>query len=277
MHTILVPTDFSTTARNAAVYAVGLAKQVGAKKIVLYNSYQAPVGIDPMVPAIQLLDIDLLKKSSEDGLEQFKSQLKATVADHIPMDTLSEFSLLAAGLDEVCKKVEADLIVMGITGGGALEENLVGSNTISVAKHSTVPVIIVPANASFTPIKEVLLACDYKKVVETTPVQPIKSLLAATGAKLFVLNVDHNNKGYNSEVPFESLMLDTLLQGCNPEYHFVDSPDFTEAINAFAREKEVDIIITIPKKHGWFESLFRKSHTKMLAFHSDVPLMVIHE
>ena len=166
---------------------------------------------------------------------------------------------------------------MGITGGGALEENQVGSNTISVAKHSTVPVIIVPANASFTPIKEVLLACDYKKVVETTPVQPIKSLLAATGTKLFVLNVDHNNKGYNSEVPFESLMLDTLLQGCNPEYHFVDSPDFTEAINAFAREKEVDIIITIPKKHGWFESLFRKSHTKMLAFHSDVPLMVIHE
>jgi nucleotide-binding universal stress UspA family protein len=277
MHTILVPTDFSATAKNAAVYAVGLAKQVGAKKIVLYNSYQAPVGIDPMVPAIQLLDIDLLKKNSEEGLEQFKSQLKTTVADHIPIDTLSEFNLLAAGLDEVCKKVDADLIVMGITGGGALEENLVGSNTISVAKHSTVPVIIVPANASFAPIKEVLLACDYKKVVETTPVQPIKNLLAATGAKLFVLNVDHNNKAYDSEVPFESLMLDTLLQGCNPEYHFVDSPDFTEAINAFAREKEVDIIITIPKKHGWFENLFRKSHTKMLAFHSDVPLMVIHE
>ncbi len=277
MHTILVPTDFSATAKNAAVYAVGLAKQAGAKKIVLYNSYQAPVGIDPMAPAIQLLDIDLLKKNSEEGLEQFKSQLEATVADHIPIDTLSEFSLLAAGLDEVCKKVGADLIVMGITGGGALEENLVGSNTISVAKHSTVPVIIVPANASFTQIKEVLLACDYKKVVETTPVQPIKNLLAATGAKLFVLNVDHNNKAYNSEVPFESLMLDILLQGCNPEYHFVDSPDFTEAINAFAREKQVDIIITIPKRHGWFESLFRKSHTKMLAFHSDVPLMVIHE
>jgi hypothetical protein len=39
----------------------------------------------------------------------------------------------------------------------------------------------------------------------------------------------------------------------------------------------VDLIITIPKKMGWFDSLFRRSHTKMLAFHSHVPLMVVHE
>ncbi|WP_320077379.1 universal stress protein, partial [Klebsiella aerogenes] len=83
------------------------------------------------------------------------------------------------------------MIVMGITGAGAVEETLIGSNAVSVARHSTTPVIIVPANASFVPIKEILFACDYKKVVESTPVAAIKSLLRATHAELFVLNVYH--------------------------------------------------------------------------------------
>ncbi len=62
MKTILVPTDFSETAMNAAAYALPLAKQLGMDRIVLYNAYQAPVSVDPMVPTVQLLDMDLMKK-----------------------------------------------------------------------------------------------------------------------------------------------------------------------------------------------------------------------
>ena len=75
MKTILIPTDFSTTAKNAAFYALGIAKQFGMDRIVLYNAYQAPVSVDPMVPTVQLLDMDLMKKSSEEGLADFKAAL----------------------------------------------------------------------------------------------------------------------------------------------------------------------------------------------------------
>lgn len=275
MNKILVPTDFSATAKNAALYAVELAKQVGVKKIVLYNAYQSPVTIDPMMPTIQLFDIEELKKNSEDALAHFKQELQTAVGG-ITLETVSAFNLLVDGLDDVCKTTGADLIVMGITGVGALEETLIGSNAVNVARHSTIPVIIVPAKARFVKINEVLFACDYKKVIESTPVEPIRNLMKATGAKLFVLNVYHN-KEYDDSFTYESLMLDTLLEGCHPQYFFIDNPDFTDAINTFVEEKEVDIIITIPKKHGWFEGLFKKSHTKMLAYHSSVPLMVIHE
>ena len=43
-------------------------------------------------------------------------------------------------------------------------------------------------------------------------------------------------------------MLDTMLHQYNPEYIFLDNLDFVEAINKAALEKEVDLIITIPKK-----------------------------
>ncbi|WP_026768137.1 universal stress protein [Asinibacterium sp. OR53] len=275
MNKILIPTDFSATATNAALYALGLAKQVGVKSVVLYNAYQSPVTIDPMMPTVQLFDIDELKKNSEEALDRFRSQLKEA-AGTISLETFSAFNVLSEGLDSVCQETGADLIVMGISGAGGVEETLIGSNAVSVARHSTYPVIIVPAQASFVPIQEVLFACDYKKVVETTPVGSIKSLLSATGARLSVLNVYHN-KEYDDTFTYESLMLDTLLEGCRPHYFFVDNPDFTDAINAFVKEKHSQIVITIPKKHGWFEGLFHKSHTRMLAFHSIIPLMVIHE
>lgn len=277
MNTILVPTDFSSTAKNAALYAIEFAKQTKAKKIILYHAYQQPVNIDPMMPTVQLLDMEELKRISEESLEHFAMQLKAFCNTGIQLETVSEFSLLAEEMDETCKKLAADIIIMGITGGSKLEEILIGSNTINVAEKTKLPVIIVPTEAKYIPISRVVLACDFKKVVETTPVTLLKKILDETKAKLSVLNIDHRQKHFTPDTPFESLMLDTLLQDYNPEYHFIDKEDFIEGVNEFVLEKQIELIITIPKKHGWFDNLFRRKHTKMLAYHTHIPLVVVHE
>ncbi len=275
MNSILVPTDFSETAKNAGLYAVSLAQDLGIQKIILYNAYQAPISADPSMPAVQLFDIDVLKKSSKDGLEQFRSELQAVCKQPMLFETKAEFQLLTSGVEELCKVEPIDAIVMGITGGSKVEEALIGSNTISVAKHVTVPVFIVPSGATYKRINKVVLACDFRKVVDTMPVTAIKNLLDVTEAELHILNV--SAKETKSDEAFESLMLDTLFQGYSPKYHFIHDTHFAEAINHFADENAIDLIITIPKKHGLFDGLFRKSHTKSLAFHSHVPLMVIHE
>lgn len=277
MKKILVPTDFSPVAKNAAMYAFKLAEQLGAEEVLLYHAYQAPVNIDPMVPTVVMPDIDTLKESSEKALQHFKSVVCPFCSSHIKVATLAKYDNLVNGLDEVCHEAGVGLIVMGVTGSSLLEEKLIGTNALSVAENGTVPVIIVPPKATFTRIEEVMLACDFKKVVETTPVQPIKNILDATGAKLFVLHVDHENKNWSADTPFESLMLDTLLYGYQPVYHFENNKNFVEAVNNVAQERMIDLIITIPKKHGLFEGLFKVSATKKLAYHSHVPMMVIHE
>lgn len=279
MKNILVPTDFSDAAKNAATYALHFAKQVKAGKIVLYNAYQQPVIVDADITPtpLEMIDFNELKDISNIGLERFKAQLAQNITDGIIIETVGDYNTLDLGLEDICKTYAIDAIVMGVTGGGSFDEAVMGSTAVDVARKSVIPVIIVPPGVTFTPLETVLLACDFKKVVETTPVEPIKQILDETKAKLFVLNIDHNNRNFSAETPFESLMLDTLLHGYNPEYQFVDSTDFVHAINNFAEEKSVDLIITIPKKHGFFEGLFKRSHTKQLAFHSHVPLMVIHE
>ena len=277
MKKILIPTDFSATAKNAAFYAFKLAEQLKIEEVVLYHAYEAPVNIDPMVPTVVMPDIDVLKESSEHALAHFKSVVAPFCASSVTVNTLARYDHLASGLDEICSETGADLIVMGITGGNMLEEKIIGSNVLNVAKNGTIPVIIVPPKAIFTRIEEVMLVCDFNKVVETTPVQPIKQILDATGSRLFVLHVDKENQHWSPDTPFESLMLDTLLQGYNPQYLFENNSNFIEAVNISALEKMVDLIITVPKKHGLFEGLFHASMTKKLAYHSHVPIMVIHE
>lgn len=276
MNTILVPTDFSLAAKNAATYAIKFAKQVNCRKIIFYNAYQAPIVTDANMAIVDVIDVEELKKASEENLATFKQTLQAFSDEDIKMETLCEYGALTIDINDVCAVNNIDLIVMGVTGSGKIAESLIGSFAIDVARKATVPVIIVPPDAGYNDIKEIMLACDFSKVVETTPVDAIKKILGNTGAKLFVVNIDHKQKHFTANTPFESLMLDTLLQGYNPEYHFIDDPDFVQAINKFALEKEVDLIITIPKKMGWFDALFHKSHTKALAFHSHVPLMVVH-
>lgn len=275
MSAILVPTDFSSTAKNALWYAIDFAEQLNIPHIILYNAYQQPVTADPLMNVNELFNIDDLKKISEEGLKKAAEEALSRKAN-LSIETISEFNLLTAGIEEICKTNTVDYIVMGITGGDKLEETLMGSNTLHVAKHVKTPLIIVPPQSKFTPIEEVVLATDFKDVIETVPADTLKQFLDKVHPKLFVLNIDYKNKEFTPETPFESLMLDTLLEKYQPEYHFAESKDFVEAFNNFAEQHNADLIITIPKKRGLFEGIFKKSHTKKLAFHSHIPLLLIH-
>lgn len=277
MKAILIPTDFSTTARNAALYAFQLAAQLQVPRVILYHAYQAPVSIDPLMPTVVMPDIDTMKASSEEAMARFKLTIHAFCKTGIQVDTLCEYNHLGNGLDETCVKTGADLIVMGITGGNALEEKLIGSNTVNVAKHGHVPVVMVPPDTIFTEVKEIMLACDYDNVVSTLPANAIKQWLDTTGARLFVLHVQQKADKNNLDMPFQSLMAETLFHTYDPIFHEAPEGDFVAAVNRFAQERRVDLIIAIPKKHGFLYELFHSSHTKQLAYHSHVPVLVMHE
>lgn len=275
MHTILVPTDYSATSKNAALYAIKLAEQLKALKIILYNAYQAPVVTEPTMPVMQMLDIDSLKKISNEGMKHFKTSLQLTSAN-VAVEEISEFAVLPNAIEDVCERTGADLIVMGITGANKLEEVLIGSTAISVVKHTKVPVIIIPPHAKSAAITRIMFACDYKKIAETTPLHSIQKMLAETNAKLFIANISSKHED-DKNVAAQDELLNEMFTGYNPEVHHLNSDDFIKSINDFAEANNIDMIITIPRKHGLLDGLFKESHTKQLAFHSHVPLMCIHE
>ncbi|MBK8953865.1 MAG: universal stress protein [Chitinophagaceae bacterium] len=168
--------------------------------------------------------------------------------------------------------------MMGTKGLSGLEKIVFGSNTVSVVKHLTWPVICVPPGKEYGHgITKIGFACDFKNVVETTPTHFIKTFVNEFKAELHVLNVDYHNKHFTNDMPQQSALLHTMLEDIKPEYHFIDNKDIEDGINDFAEHNNLDLIITIPKKHKLLEGLFRPSSIKQLVFHSHVPVMCVHE
>ncbi|MDB5247353.1 MAG: universal stress protein [Segetibacter sp.] len=279
MNTILVPTDFSATAKNAALYAIQLATQLHATKVILYNAYQAfpPIITEPTAPVIPVMDVDTLKGISKNSMMQFKQSLQAFCPQEILLEEKIEYAIIADDINKICRENKADLIVLGITATSKIEEVLIGSTAISIVKQTKVPVIIVPQGATYSIIKSIMLACDYKRIAETTPVSAIQSILDATEARLHIVNVYEGNREMNADIASQKELLLSFFKEYNPQFYFENNHSFITAINQFVDTHSIDLIITIPKKHGFFEGLFKEKHAKQLAFHSHVPLMFIHQ
>lgn len=248
MKTIIVPTDFSATANNAADYAVHFAQQVNANRIILLHAYEIPVAIDPMMPGIQIPEIEGFKKGAEERLYQFRAGLIQKYADtNMVFDILAVYGSILSALEDLSNQEPIEMVVMGITGGGALTETFIGSNTVHIAENSELPLLIVPANAPFKPIQKLMFSCDFNDAEKYIPVEQIANIQALTNASL--------------------LKFDESVHGNH----------FMEAINQFVDEQAIDLVISVPKEHAFFAKLFASSHTKQLAFHSHVPLLVLHK
>jgi len=137
--------------------------------------------------------------------------------------------------------------------------------------------VIPPGKEYGKGIKKIGFACDFKKVVETTPVQFIRQIVEEFKAELHILNVDYDNKNFTPETPEQSLLLHTLFEDLNPSYHFIRHPDIEDGLTEFAETNNLDLVITIPKKHKLLEGIFKPSSTKQLVMQSHVPVMCVHE
>ena len=275
MKTIIVPTDFSPIARNAMNFAADMAVNINAS-LMLLHVYQVPVSMTD-VPVV-LVSADELRKSAEAKLLELKNALSNRMLGKIKIYTEATMGDVSDELEDVCKNSEPFAVIMGTKGASGVERILFGSTTLTAIRHLKCPVIVVPPEKEYgRGINKIGFACDFKKVVESTPVQFIKNMVKEFGAELHVLNVDHKGKHFKPETPEESLMLHTLLEDLNPKYHFIDNADIEEGINKFAETNNIDLLIAIPKKHKLLDSLFKPSSTKELVTHSHVPVMCVHE
>jgi nucleotide-binding universal stress UspA family protein len=208
-------------------------------------------------------------------LDKLKREINETSNGDITIEAFSEYNMLREGIEEICRSQDISMIVMGITEADAITETLVGSNSLGVAKHIATPVIIVPHDATYKPIQHILFTCDYKNVTKTVPVALIKNILTATGAHLHVLHVDADAE--TKEHLQQETILKDLLNDAPADFHTVQHTDFKEAVNEFVAQHNIDLIVAVPKKHGFFEGIFHHSRTKTLAFHNHIPLLLMHE
>jgi nucleotide-binding universal stress UspA family protein len=271
MKTILVATDFSAAALNAAEYAVEMAQVINAN-ITLLHVCQVPVTYGE-VPAM-VNEGDMIH-DAELSLLRLKDDLLSKTKKTISISTAVTTGIFFSELKKCCEDIMPYTIVMGCQGTSAVDHFLLGSHAVHAVKNLDWPLITVPPGATFTAIKKIGLACDLNKVVDTTPVEEIKLLLNDFKAELHVLNTG-KQKTFDPDIIFESGLLQEMLIDVKPQYHFITSENIDDGIIEFADKNKIDLLVVLPKRHRLLDMLFHKSHTKNLVLHSHVPVMALH-
>ncbi|MBL7717959.1 MAG: universal stress protein [Flavipsychrobacter sp.] len=274
MSTIIAATDFSSIGENAVRYACQLAKQHNASLVVVH-SFIIPIAFSET--PMPVMPIDESRDIAEDRMKKELNELKRAFPE-VNMVGKIMYGDIVDCLKEYIEEEGAPwLIVLGNSGTGEEASLWLGSTALSALKNLDHPVITIPAGCSYTEVKKICFACDYKHVTGHLPTQHLLELVNNTGAELHVLNIDHNDQGVTPDTPLETEELRNYLAPAHPQYHFVDSSNTDEAINAFVEQNQMDWLVVIPHKHSFFEGLFHKSHVKAMVRMSHVPIVALHE
>ncbi len=171
MKSILVPTDFSQQSEYALKVAATLAKKHKAEIIVLHMlelSQTLVSGAEGFYPEQTVFLIKLAEKRLTEFMD--KPYLKGI--DVVPI--VKHFKVFSE-VNEVAKKHNVDLVVMGSHGADGFKELFVGSNAEKVVRNSDVPVLVIKDDIANFKVHSFVFGCDFKD----------ESLLAFRKAKDF--------------------------------------------------------------------------------------------
>jgi len=275
MKTIVVPVDFSPTSKNAAFFAAGVTARLKNARMILYNEFDNIVAGSDGSPLAD--EPEARKKIAETALQNIQAEILAIESSvDITCHAIEEGSFIKS-FERFIIGQSVDLVIMGITITSGIEQTLVESNALQLVGKHACPVMIIPPDAKFRGIKNVLFATDFENIEASVPAENVQSVLNIFSPVLHVVNVNNEDVRSKQGYAHERKALEFLLQSCNPVFHFIRDVDFKKAINQFVAEKDIDLILTIPKKHSFLQTLFHASHTKQLIYHVEVPVLAIHE
>ena len=270
---ILVPTDFSDLSKVAVLFAVRLAKKLKADVILLaVININASAATSIRWEKLQEEMINIANEDAEELIQEIKEEINGRLRIFYrhtigyPVQDLIESFTVANGVD---------LIIMGTKGATGLKKVLMGSNATAVIDNSSKPVIAVPGETLFKPIKKIVYATDMVNLDdEIKSVTRFAQLFDATIKVLHVIRGDSDKKFDSEQVTSE-----LIDRSGYPKISFhVSRNDFTaDEVDNFVVNQQADLLAMFTHKLDFYEKLFGKSITRQLAFHAHVPLLTFNK
>lgn len=268
MREILVPTDFSENAEHALDYIFPFAEAVGAD-IRLHHVIEPHV--DPAPSNVKLL---------EDRLYQLADLMRERHGFNGKISYETSHGNLPENMGNRAISGNAWLIAMGTKGASGLKEMFVGSNTVKLMDHVKKPVLVIPEQAEFNPLQNILYSTDYKAIKNDDALDIIKEIAMAFDAEVRLAHVKSNHT-----MASEDKVLERHRQGhiFDPEVKYsykviYDKNGVVHGINYYIRKKgDNDMVAMINRKHGLLRQTFLENRTQEMAYHTKLPLLVIPE
>lgn len=274
MKTILVATDYSRCAHNALEYAAALAKGLRAR-LVIFHAISLPG--PPAVTSLFVPGIDGQLQEHKHRLQALGNRISKAYGLEVDCTTSTE--LLTDGLKREIKKQGAGLLVLGKTGGSYLP-NLVGSVSTTILNTAGIPVLLVPEESAFRGLHHILFACNYAYLSKQTQLESINILATAFKAQVQILHVEREDvleAGKKVLSHQKAPNLADVFAGTRHTYRYLFNNSIPKGIERGIEEFRADMVVLVPHRPGFWESLIHSSVTHKLARHTHVPLLALPE
>ncbi|WP_103864153.1 universal stress protein [Aquimarina sp. I32.4] len=276
MKRILLPTDFSDNAYNAIRYALNLFREEEATFYLLNTftpvSYHTGYLIENPAP-YGMEDIAMINSKRE--VERIEERIKKEFDNpkhHFVR--LSTFNTLIGEIKETILEHDIDLIVMGTKGATGAKEVFIGTHTMYTIKKVNCPVIAVPSGFEFEKPTDVLFPTDYNLSIENKYLPLVKEISDKHKCRLNILNA-YSGVSLDNDRQKTKESLDEYFKDNVRLFHIAEGMDVLEAVEDFQKKYKINLLIMIHNKHSFFENLLFKPVINQIAYHTNIPFLVI--
>jgi nucleotide-binding universal stress UspA family protein len=267
MKKILIATDYSAEAENAADYAAAVAAEQG-HELILFN--YSEISIHLLNARVSGADIDemleLNRKNLDNAAQALSQKFKVKVTPYLATGNFYE-SLVAC-----INELKPAAVVMGMA-NRSVEQDLLGNTTTATIHKLQFPILAIPVSSKYQRIRKILFACDMEKGVEDKVLEEVHEVAAAFGATVEVFYVNDKVEELQEAEAAEHASIDKNLAGINYYYKNVQSRKIINAIQDEIKETNADLLIMSPYKYGFWDSIVHRSKTRMMASGNNIPLL----
>jgi nucleotide-binding universal stress UspA family protein len=165
---------------------------------------------------------------------------------------------------------------MGMKGAGGLDK-IVGSTTTNVTRKVKTPVLVIPHDASYTPVKQIVYASDFSYRNTVQLFDPVLELARVYKAKINILYIRTHHTGISEQEMAGKKNKEIIFEGYDHEYTTIEEPAVNQGINNYLKAHACDLLVMVAHKHTFLERVFSKNHTTSMVYETHIPLLILQD
>lgn len=275
---ILLPTDFSSNARNAIDYAI---QMFGKEECIFYILNAFEVGASGLSSTMAKNKNTRLHQAIKEESERHVTSLleELNTNNENPLHKFKGLSISDSLLNAVGKTIldnSISFVFMGSNGSSAVKEVFIGSSTVSVIKHiDFCRLVVVPENYSFHIPKQIAFVTNFEHVYSKVELTPLLNLANLWDSEIVIVHVDTGKKITPHQETCKNLLAERL-DGLR--IHFKEVPGeskISDTIQLFTSEHTaIGMIAMVNYWHSFFEKLTTENVINRVAFQTKVPFLI---
>lgn len=264
MQKILIPTDFSENAARAIAYASELFTDRRCLFILVHIQKPTENEVDYASKVQKVAKkIEACKKTFTNPNHQVSSILN--------IGTFIE------NIRKIVDSQEIDLIIMGTRGTNNANKMPIGTNTQNIITKVQCPVLVVPNNTKYSPIKEVVFPTDLYLRYSSKTMEPLTSILIDNNSILHIIYRKTNRAELSKTQLISKEYLKNIHSEIAVKFHEITTSNLRGELNEYIDKNEAQLIAMSAKSLNFIQVLLSKGSPETDSFIRNTPFLFLHE